>query len=139
MTKKTKTPTQADTAPTTNPHSVTLKYSAARAERVTNALREKYRMPRAGLTKLHQHAVREAMSPDPKTCRHPSKMGDNYGQTCGICGAQLSGYGKGAAFQTCFHFFVPIGDDESSRGGEICMYCEEFRLAPGPQNGPSDE
>ncbi len=52
---------------------------------------------------------------------HPSKIGDNYGLTCTVCGEVLSGYGYWAegGNKDCVHVFLPSG-----HGTWICTFCE---------------
>ncbi len=58
-------------------------------------------------------------------CKHLSKVGDNYGESCYTCGQSLSGYGYGGWLNLsvrtkCIHFFY-----KTDRGA-VCIYCEEF-------------
>lgn len=62
-------------------------------------------------------------------CEHLRKIGDNYGLSCVDCGEKLSGFGYGGWFgnriasgETCVHFFVPMGDEDTKI--EVCLYCE---------------
>lgn len=66
-------------------------------------------------------------------CPHHSKIGDNYGESCLQCGAQLSGYGYGGWFgsnltehPTCIHVWAKAGDADDA--GEICIYCYEWKV-----------
>lgn len=72
-----------------------------------------------------------------KHCKHLNRVGDNYGESCRDCGAQLSGYGWGGWFgrnlteeRTCIHLWSPVGD------GKICIYCqawsEVLKIKPDP-------
>jgi hypothetical protein len=64
-------------------------------------------------------------------CKHLSRVGDNYGESCADCHKQLSGYGYGGWFgynlteprPVCIHLFAPMGDG----GPMICIYCEEMK------------
>jgi len=59
-------------------------------------------------------------------CRHGSIIGDNYGETCTICGEVLSGYGYWAeGSKECRHRWLPETQDSKY---EVCMYCEGIRL-----------
>jgi hypothetical protein len=55
-------------------------------------------------------------------CEHRRTFEDNDGGTCIDCGAQVSGFGKGAKFPTCIHHFWSEDDDY-----EICIYCQISR------------
>lgn len=90
--------------------------------------------PRTGLeTKLCvycelQGHTTPCVIPDQATCSHSRRVGDNYGESCQSCGAQLSGFGYGGWFgrnltgtTTCIHLFAPMGEDE------VCIYCEEWK------------
>lgn len=63
-------------------------------------------------------------------CKHLSRVGDNYGESCADCGKQLSGYGYGGWFGrelrenvSCIHVFSLMGES----GAEICIYCETIK------------
>lgn len=57
-------------------------------------------------------------------CTHPMIQGDNYGETCMVCGEVLSGYGFWAeGSRECHHKFLPSGEE----GYEVCIYCEMER------------
>lgn len=58
-------------------------------------------------------------------CQHKSIIGDNYGDSCGQCGKQLSGYGWGGWFgsnltgnEVCIHVYDRSG---------ICAYCQGLK------------
>ena len=64
-------------------------------------------------------------------CKHLNRIGDNYGESCRDCGAQLSGYGWGGFFgsrltdkETCIHLYAPMGEPGSQ---VICVYCERLK------------
>lgn len=58
------------------------------------------------------------------SCTHPITQGDNYGETCSVCGEVIKGmgyWGKGGNSTTCVHvFWVP----ENNPRIKICYYCE---------------
>ena len=54
-------------------------------------------------------------------CNHPHIIGDNYGETCAVCGEILAGFGYFAQSRICKHKWV------NSEYGLICLYCEEFK------------
>lgn len=62
-------------------------------------------------------------------CKHKSIIGDNYGDSCGDCGKQLTGYGYGGWFGSllttneCIHVWSPMGES----GIEACLYCETLK------------
>ena len=60
------------------------------------------------------------------SCQHRIKVGDNYGVTCGECGAVLEGYGHWAeGSRTCVeHCWVSAPEDKH----ETCMYCQQERM-----------
>ena len=62
-------------------------------------------------------------------CKHLSRVGDNYGESCADCGKQMSGYGFGGWFginitgkEKCIHLWAPMGEG----GAKVCIYCEAF-------------
>lgn len=58
-------------------------------------------------------------------CQHLNRVGDNYGETCGDCGATLRGHGYWAQDGGgCRHEWMRDGECET------CVYCEASRLAP---------
>ena len=75
---------------------------------------------------------------DKNTCKHLSRIGDNYGESCADCGTQLSGFGYGGWFgrnmtgrETCIHLWSPMGEvyteGVNTTQHEVCIYCEEWR------------
>lgn len=59
-------------------------------------------------------------------CNHPIIAGDNYGSSCQVCGAQISGFGYGGDGNgQCIHVFAPVGDEPQHAEYQICIYCEE--------------
>lgn len=52
--------------------------------------------------------------PSPDECDHSLRQGDNYGETCQLCGSQLAGYGHWGEFDECIHLY----------DGGYCIYCE---------------
>lgn len=66
-------------------------------------------------------------------CDHPSIQGDNYGQTCMVCGEVLEGWGFWAeGSEACKH--SPYWEDIGN-GLEMCPYCEETRPIIQPFEG----
>lgn len=57
-------------------------------------------------------------------CDHPMKIGDNYGESCQVCGERTAGMGYRASFRDCLHSYLSMGDES---GYEMCMYCEDMR------------
>ena len=57
-------------------------------------------------------------------CDHPSRQGDNYGESCLICGERTAGFGYWGSHNDCLHQFVSMGPQSTY---EICMYCEQTR------------
>lgn len=64
-------------------------------------------------------------------CKHLSRVGDNYGESCAGCGKQTRGYGYGGWFgrnitgnETCIHLWSPMGES----GAEVCVYCEAWKV-----------
>ena len=57
-------------------------------------------------------------------CDHPIRQGDNYGESCQVCGERLAGYGYWGAHRDCLHQYASMGDDSEY---EFCMYCEDVR------------
>jgi hypothetical protein len=66
-----------------------------------------------------------ALKGEKKMCNHQTIQGDNYGETCMVCGEVLSGFGFWAegGNSECVHQWLPYDDKH-----EICPYCEEIRL-----------
>jgi len=61
-------------------------------------------------------------------CSHTSRIGDNNGVSCAICGERLEGYGYHGTRGPCEHSFIPCGPGGGEgEGFEICPYCEEMR------------
>ena len=62
-------------------------------------------------------------------CTHPSRIGDNHGETCMVCGEKLSGYGHFARQGApCLHQWISCGPGGGEgEGYEICLYCEQMR------------
>jgi hypothetical protein len=71
-------------------------------------------------------------------CKHLSRIGDNYGESCIDCGKQLSGLGYGGWFGMnltgeiiCVHLWSHVGEDHVEGVNrirhEVCVYCEEWR------------
>ena len=63
-------------------------------------------------------------------CKHLSRVGDNYGESCVDCGAKTRGYGFGGWFganitgtENCIHLWSPVGEN----GAAICIYCETWK------------
>ena len=61
-------------------------------------------------------------------CKHLSRVGDNYGESCQDCGQQLSGFGFGGWFganitgnERCIHSWTPASTDV-----RYCIYCEQW-------------
>ena len=50
-------------------------------------------------------------------CNHTFIIGDNYGESCMVCGAVVAGFGYNAVSNQCFHKWVECNY------GEICLYC----------------
>jgi hypothetical protein len=50
-------------------------------------------------------------------CDHPVIIGDNYGESCAVCGEILSGFGYNAESNYCSHQWTKC------EYGEICLYC----------------
>lgn len=61
-------------------------------------------------------------------CDHPSRKGDNYGESCLICGERTAGYGYWGSHSDCLHQFISMGDDSDY---EVCLYCERTRKKTG--------
>jgi hypothetical protein len=62
-------------------------------------------------------------------CPHLSTNGDNYGESCALCGKQLKGYGFGGWFgsnldgtQTCIHDFIDLFPGTAEK---VCRFCEK--------------
>jgi len=56
-------------------------------------------------------------------CKHLRRVGDNYGESCSDCGAQLAGFGNWATFPDCLHQWF----DDPALDYVICYYCETQR------------
>ena len=57
-------------------------------------------------------------------CSHPIRQGDNYGESCQVCGERLASYGYWGSHRDCLHHYSSIGDGSEY---EFCMYCEDVR------------
>lgn len=57
-------------------------------------------------------------------CDHLVRQGDNYGESCHICGERLAGFGYWGKHNDCLHHYVSMGEDSEY---ELCMYCEDTR------------
>lgn len=74
-------------------------------------------------------------------CPHNRIIGDDSGETCMDCGAQIAGYGYwGRGDGKCRHHFMPVGDFPPEDPPKkdllyVCIYCEEqiIRSADWPQ------
>ncbi len=65
-------------------------------------------------------------------CTHPARQGDNYGETCLVCGATTAGYGYwGEGSKHCLHDWQSMGADSDC---EFCQYCQRER----PKAKPTD-
>lgn len=62
-------------------------------------------------------------------CQHLRRIGDNYGVSCGDCGAQLCGmgfWGEGKLYKearVCIHDWVEWNETE-----EVCTFCQAVRV-----------
>ena len=58
-------------------------------------------------------------------CNHLVRQGDNYGETCLVCGSVTGGYGYwGEGSSECLHQWASMGGDSIF---EICLYCQRTR------------
>ena len=64
-------------------------------------------------------------------CDHSRTMGDNYGESCGICDKQLTGYGYRGKHRACIHRWGVIYGEPDF---QICHYCETTRVKPNPSS-----
>jgi hypothetical protein len=65
---------------------------------------------------------------------HRLKYGDNNGESCGVCGVTLRGYGYSGVSKECVHVWEKISSGIDAPPGMqvlVCTYCEVIKIESG--------